>query len=90
MATIETATQIDLSPYIEHRLFGERPHLRGRRLPVWVVAHAVLDNQGVGVPELVDAYDMTTAEGLATLLYYTQHRDEIEALEAAENEKFIF
>jgi uncharacterized protein (DUF433 family) len=74
---------VDLTRYIDRRHFGERPHIRGRRIPVWVVAHAALDNPGYGVPELMYSYDLSEAEVLAALLFYEQHRDEIEAQEAA-------
>jgi uncharacterized protein (DUF433 family) len=74
MATIETPTQVDLSPYIEHRLFGERPHLRGRRLPVWVVAYTVRDNPGITIADLTDNFTITDSEALALLLYYANHQ----------------
>lgn len=42
--------KIDLSKYIEVRLFGERPHIRGRRIPVGdLVGWA--ESQGWGVAE---------------------------------------
>ncbi|GAB4513531.1 MAG: hypothetical protein OHK0046_14320 [Anaerolineae bacterium] len=76
-------TTVDLRRYIDTRHFGDRPHIRGRRIPVWVVAHAQMDNQGYGVRELMYAYDLSEAEVLAALLYYETHKDEIEAQEEA-------
>jgi uncharacterized protein (DUF433 family) len=59
---------IDLTQYIEQRYFGECPHVRGRRLPVWVVAYAVIDNRNIGLKELMYAYDLSEQEVLATLI----------------------
>jgi uncharacterized protein (DUF433 family) len=72
----------NISKYIETRWFGERPHIRGRRIPIWVIAHTARDNAH-GVPELMYDFDLSEAEVLAALLYYSQHEDEIEAQEAA-------
>ncbi len=88
MELVKDFPVIDLMRYIDTRWFGERPHIRGRRIPIWVIAHAVLDNKGVGIPELVYDFTLSETEVLAALLYYAQHRDEIEALEAAEFEKW--
>lgn len=32
-----TPTTVDLTKYIETRLFGDRPHVRGRRIPAAAV-----------------------------------------------------
>lgn len=72
---------IDLSPYIETRFFDERPHIRGRRIPIAVIAHTASDNQH-GVAELMADFDLTESEVLAALLYYVEHKDAIEAQEA--------
>jgi len=82
------AYTIDLTQYIEYRRFGERPHLRGRRIPVWVVASAARDNPTIGVSGLMLAYDLSKIEVLAALLYYEQHQDEIDAQEATINAEF--
>ena len=78
---------IDLSKYIETRFFGERPHIRGRRIPLWVVAHTAADN-GHGVPELMVDFDLSESEVLAALLYYTEHKTFIEAQETAINQEY--
>lgn len=74
---------IDLSKYIDTQWFGERPHIRGRRIPIWVIVHTAVDNDH-GIPELMYDFDLTEAEVLAAILYYAEHKDEIEALEAAD------
>lgn len=78
---------VDLSKYVEMRLFGERPHIRGRRIPIWVIAHTAADNDH-GVPELMYDFDLTEAEILAALLYYSENKDTIEALEAADRRQY--
>ncbi len=83
--TTQTAA-IDLTKYIEFRRFGSRPHLRGRRIPVAVVASAARDNAELGVGDLAIAYDLSEVEVLAALLYYEQHRAEVDAQETALNE----
>lgn len=85
MATTPT---IDLRRYIDKRHFGERPHIRGRRLPVAVIVSAARDNEGYGVPELMYAYDLSETEVLAALLYYSQHQADIDAQEAALREAY--
>ena len=55
---------IDLTRYIEKRHFGDRPHIRGRRVPVWVIAYTVRDNPGYGVPELMVDFDLSEIEVL--------------------------
>jgi uncharacterized protein (DUF433 family) len=77
------AGTIDLIRYVEHRRFGPRPHLRGRRIPVAVVASAARDNPDIGIAGLMIAYDLSEIEVLAALLYYEQHKSEIDAQEAA-------
>lgn len=72
---------VDLTRYIDKRHFGERPHIRGRRIPVWIIAHAMLDNADIGVPELMYSYDLSEPEVLAALLYYQIYSYEVEALE---------
>lgn len=72
---------VDLTRYVEKHHFGQRPHIRGRRIPIWIIAHAVIDNKDIGVPELMYAYDLGEAEVLAALLYYRVFGAEVEALE---------
>ncbi len=73
---------IDLSKYIETRIFGARPHIRQRRIPVALIAHSAR-SQAWDVTELAYQFTLSEAEVLAALLYYEQHEAEIEAQEAA-------
>lgn len=79
---------IDLTCYIEKRHFGDRPHIRGRRIPIWVIAHTLRDNVHYGVSELMYDFDLSESEVLAALLYYEQHHDDIEAQEALINGQY--
>jgi uncharacterized protein (DUF433 family) len=79
---------IDFTRYIEKRRFGDRPHIRGRRLPIWVIGSAVRDNEGIGIPELMYNYDLTEAQAIAALFYYVLHEEEIECQEAAIHEEY--
>ncbi len=82
------APTIELTRYIEYRRFGSRPHLRGRRIPIAVVASAARDNPEIGIEGLQIAYDLSEIEVLAALLYYAQHQAEIDAQEAELNAKY--
>jgi uncharacterized protein (DUF433 family) len=75
-----------LTKYIEVRLFGERPHVRGRRVPVATIAYNARTNQW-NVAELTYQFTLTESEVLAALLYYAEHHAEIDAQEKAEQEK---
>ena len=76
-------TTVDLKKYIETRLFGERPHIRGRRIPVATIAYTARDNSH-GVNELMYDFTLSESEVLAALLYYAEHKERIDALEMAE------
>ncbi|MBI1258440.1 MAG: DUF433 domain-containing protein [Chloroflexi bacterium] len=78
---------IDLSQYIEARLFGERPHIRGRRIPIVVIAHTASANEH-GVAELMYDFDLSEAEVLAAMLYYTEHKATLEAQEEAIHQEY--
>lgn len=80
--TDQTAPAVDLDKYIETRIFGERPHVRGRRIPVATLAYSAR-SQGWGVAELVYNFTLSEAQVLAALLYYQEHKDLIDAQEAA-------
>jgi uncharacterized protein (DUF433 family) len=79
---------VNLTRYIDNRFFEGRPHIRGRRIPVWVIAYTLRDNKGYGVPELMYDFDLSEAEVLAALLYYQQHQAEIDAQEDAIREQY--
>lgn len=70
-----------LHPYIETRIFGERPHVRGRRIPVATLAHYQRDH-GWDAPTLADEFSLSLAEVHAALDYYAIHQTDIEAQEA--------
>lgn len=80
--TIPSPTIVDLSKYIEVRLFGERPHVRGRRVPIATIAHGA-HSQNWSVSELAYQFTLTEAEVLYALIYYEEHKNQIEAQEAA-------
>ncbi|PJF27913.1 MAG: hypothetical protein CUN53_02290 [Phototrophicales bacterium] len=73
---------VDLSEYIERKYFQQRPHVRARRIPVAVIAEAAYES-GWSVPVIMQEYGLSETEVLAALLYYVEHRESIDALEAA-------
>jgi uncharacterized protein (DUF433 family) len=78
MAKVETPTQIDVSKYIEIRLFEDRPHIRGRRIPVAIVVLRVQQNNMTNGEAAYD-FGISEAEVLAALLYYQEHKAMIDA-----------
>lgn len=82
MADQSIPATVDLNKYIETRFFGERPHIRGRRIPVATIAHSA-QSQGWSVAELAYQFTLSEPQVLAALLYYEENKDVIEAQEAA-------
>lgn len=78
---------IDLSKYIESRFFGERPHIRGRRIPVAQIARRMRLNS-LTIGETAEDFTLTEAEVLAALLYYEEHQSQLDAQEAEEERLF--
>jgi len=78
----DNAPPLDLSKYIETRAFGKRPHIRGRRVPVAALAYSA-HSQGWDVPRLAYEFTLSEAQVLSALLYYEEHKAEIDAQEAA-------
>lgn len=78
---------IDVRKYIDTSKFGERPHIRGRRLPVSYIA-ADYRNYGWSVKQLAYEYTISEAEVLAALLYYAEHKEQIDAQDAEEARLF--
>ena len=76
---------VDLTKYIETRLFGDRPHMRGRRVPVATIAYNARTNDW-DVAELAYQYTLSEAEVLAALLYYAENQAKIDAQEHVEQE----
>jgi uncharacterized protein (DUF433 family) len=85
--SVNTPATVDLSKYIETRLFGERPHIRGRRIPVAMIVRRARAN---GWTAAETAYDFTLSEAevLAAMLYYEEHREQIDQQEAEEEQLF--
>lgn len=75
-----------LSRYIEIRLMEARPHIRGRRVPVALLAYSA-QSEKWGPAELAYQFSISEVEALAALLYYKEHQGEIDALEAEEQAK---
>ncbi len=74
---------IDLRKYIDTTFFGERPHVRGRRVPVSFIASNAEVN-GWSVSELADNFGLSETQVLAALLYYREHQAKIDAQDAEE------
>jgi uncharacterized protein (DUF433 family) len=74
---------VDLSKYIDTQFFGVRPHIRGRRVPVAMIVNRMRANHWT-IAET--AYDFTLAEAeiSAALLYYEEHKEEIDQQEVEE------
>lgn len=71
----------DLSKYIEMR--NDRPHIRGRRLPVIFVAEAhQVDN--LSIAELAYEFTISEEQVLAALLYYREHKADMDAQDEAD------
>ncbi len=83
----QTAAPVDLSKYIEVRLFGDRPHLHGRRIPVATLVHQQRLNNW-DTTETAHNFAVSQAEMFAALLYYEEHRAEIDAQELREAQLF--
>ncbi len=80
---VDKAPTIDLTKYVEAKLFGDRPHIRGRRVLVAALAHNSKTN-GWDIATVAREFSLSEAEVLAALLYYEEHRESIDAQESAE------
>ncbi|MDX2076776.1 MAG: DUF433 domain-containing protein [bacterium] len=76
---LQEAPIFSLSKYIEMR--DNRPHIRGRRVPVATIAHSS-QTHGWDVAMLCEQFTLNQAEVLSALLYYAEYKTEIEAQEA--------
>jgi uncharacterized protein (DUF433 family) len=74
----------DLSKYIERRLFGERPHIRDKRIWVSMITANYYANHWT-VAETAYQFTLSEEEVLAAILYYREHKDEIDAQDEEEN-----
>jgi uncharacterized protein (DUF433 family) len=84
--SIPIPEKVDLSKYIELR--DQRPHIRGRRLPVAFIAAAAQANK-LSIAELVYQFTLSEEQVLAALLYYRENRAEIDAQDAADAQKSL-
>ena len=80
-------TTADLSKYIDFKFFSERPHIRGRRIWVSMIAANDQANQW-RIAELAADFSLTEEQVLAALLYYRQHKDEIDRQDIKEQKLF--
>ena len=83
--SLQVPEKVDLSKYIETRLMGERPHIRGRRLPVSFIAANATTN-GWNIQELAYEFTLSEEQVLAALLYYREHQAVIDAQDATEQQ----
>jgi uncharacterized protein (DUF433 family) len=83
------AEKLDWGKYIEMR--NDRPHIRGRKLPVMFIVDMQRTNNFTNA-EVAYQYTITEEQVLAALLYYREHQAEMDAQDAAdlaENEAFF-
>jgi uncharacterized protein (DUF433 family) len=78
------AEKVDLSKYIEMR--NDRPNIRGRRLPIMTIINTQKATNYT-VDELCYDYTLSRAQVLATLLYYQEHQEEMDRLEALDKQE---
>jgi uncharacterized protein (DUF433 family) len=84
-APTAVSTTVDLSKYIEMR--DGRANIRGRRLPVSFIAGAALVN-GLSNAEIAYEFTISESQVVAALLYYFEHRDEVDRQDAEEKAAF--
>jgi uncharacterized protein (DUF433 family) len=77
---------VDLTKYIELR--EDRPNIRGRRLSVAFIAAAAQTNQ-LSIAELAYQFTLSEEQVLAALLYYHEHKAEIDAQDAADTKESL-
>ena len=80
-------TTVDLRKYIDTQFYGERPHIRGRRLLVSMVA-ANAEGNHWDVADLAYNFGLSEEEVLAALLYYREHKAEIDQQDIEEQKLF--
>jgi uncharacterized protein (DUF433 family) len=80
-------TTVDLRKYIDTFFYGERPHIRGRRLLVSMIA-ANAELEGMTIAKLASEFSVSEEVILAALLYYREHKDEIDQQDTDEQQAF--
>jgi uncharacterized protein (DUF433 family) len=78
---------VDLRKYIETRFYGERPHIRGRRVLVSMIA-ANSEGNNWGISELAYNFGLSEEQVLAALLYYLENKAEIDRQDIEEQKLF--
>jgi uncharacterized protein (DUF433 family) len=78
-----SSERVDLSKYIETRLFEDRPHIRGRRIPVAIIVYQARANNWT-TAQTAWNFTLSEAEILAAMLYYEEHKDQIDSQEEEE------
>ncbi|GIL13405.1 MAG: hypothetical protein BroJett038_21250 [Chloroflexota bacterium] len=80
-------TTVDLRKYIDTKYYGTRPHIRGRRVLVSMIA-ANAESNSWNVPQLAYEFSLSEEQVLAALLYYREHKAEIDRQDAEEQKRF--
>jgi len=78
--------KVDLSKYIEMR--DRHPYVRGRRLPVVFIAAAQQANN-LSIADLAYQFTLSEEQVLAVLLYYREHKTEIDIQDAADTQQSL-
>jgi uncharacterized protein (DUF433 family) len=78
---------VDLSKYIDTAHYGERPHIRGRRILVSMIA-ANAEANSWSIARLAEEFSLSEEQVLAALLYYREHKSEIDRQDAEEQAIF--
>lgn len=80
-------TMVDLRKYIDTQFFGERPHIRARRVLVSTIAGHI-DQNGWSIAETAHHLTLREEDVLAALLYYREHHAEIDLQDATEQQRW--
>ena len=73
--------KVDLSKYIEMR--DDRPNVRGRRLPIMLIVLTQQEND-LSIADLAYNFTLSEEQVLAALLYYREHKEEMDRQDAAD------
>jgi uncharacterized protein (DUF433 family) len=73
--------------YIDTTYYGERPHIRGRRVLVSMIA-ANAEANDWSIARLAEEFSLSEEQVLAALLYYREHKSEIDQQDAEEQALF--
>ncbi len=77
--------KVDLSKYIEMR--DGRPNIRGRRLPVSFVAKDYAEKQR-SLSEIAWSYTISEEQVVAAILFYLEHREEVDTQDTQLEQEF--